>query len=260
MNIIWGMMIVLGIIYASLTGNIKEVTDGIVESSKEAVTLCIAMLGIMAFWSGIMEIAKESGIINSLTDKMRGILKFFFPNIKEESKANEYIATNFITNMCGLSWAATASGLKAMQELKKLEEERINNEHRTKQYNSNEDTCIDDNKNNYKSIANKNKDMDINDNKYNDKKRTKNKIDDKVKTIKQEIDYATDEMCTFLVLNISSLQLIPINIIAYRSQYGSPNPFGIIVPSLIATGITTLVAAVFCKLKTRDKHNYNTKN
>lgn len=241
MNIIWGMMIVLGIIYASLTGNIKEVTDGIVESSKEAVTLCIAMLGIMAFWSGIMEIAKESGIINSLTDKMRGILKFFFPNIKEESKANEYIATNFITNMCGLSWAATASGLKAMQELKKLEEERINNEDRTKQYNSNEDTCI-------------------NDNKYNDKKRTKNKIDDKVKTIKQEIDYATDEMCTFLVLNISSLQLIPINIIAYRSQYGSPNPFGIIVPSLIATGITTLVAAVFCKLKTRDKHKYNTKN
>lgn len=200
MNIIWGMMIVLGIIYASLTGNIKEVTDGIVESSKEAVTLCIAMLGIMAFWSGIMEIAKESGIINSLTDKMRGMLKFFFPNIKEESKANEYIATNFITNMCGLSWAATASGLKAMQELKKIGEDRFN-------------------KNNY----------------------------------------ATDEMCTFLVLNISSLQLIPINIIAYRSQYGSPNPFGIIVPSLIATGITTLVAAVFCKLKTRDKHNYNTK-
>lgn len=201
MNIIWGMMIVLGIIYASLTGNIKEVTDGIVESSKEAVTLCIAMLGIMAFWSGIMEIAKESGIINSLTDKMRGMLKFFFPNIKEESKANEYIATNFITNMCGLSWAATASGLKAMQELKKIGEDRFN-------------------KNNY----------------------------------------ATDEMCTFLVLNISSLQLIPINIIAYRSQYGSPNPFGIIVPSLIATGITTLVAAVFCKLKTRDKHKYNTKN
>lgn len=190
MNIIWGMMIVVGIIYASLTGNTKEVADGIVQSSKEAVSLCVTMLGIMAFWSGVMEIAKEGGIINALTIKMQGILKFFFPNIPKDSKANEYIATNFITNMCGLSWAATASGLKAMKELKKIEEERGH-----------------------------------------------------------KLDYATDEMCTFLVLNISSLQLIPINIIAYRSQYGSANPWGIILPSLIATATTTIAAAIFCKIK-----------
>lgn len=54
-------------------------------------------------------------------------------------------------------------------------------------------------------------------------------------------------MCTFLVINISSLQLIPVNIIAYRSQYGSVNPVGIVVPGMIATGISTLVAVVFCK-------------
>ena len=58
---------------------------------------------------------------------------------------------------------------------------------------------------------------------------------------------ASNEMCTFLVINISSLQLIPVNIIAYRSQYGSVNPVGIVVPGLIATGISTLVAVVFCK-------------
>lgn len=62
-------------------------------------------------------------------------------------------------------------------------------------------------------------------------------------------DEATDDMCAFLVLNISSLQLIPVNMIAYRSQYGSVNPAGIIVPGIIATTVGTLVAIVYCKIK-----------
>lgn len=59
---------------------------------------------------------------------------------------------------------------------------------------------------------------------------------------------ASNEMCTFLVINISSLQLIPVNVIAYRSQYGSVNPVGIVVPGLIATGVSTLAAVVFARL------------
>ena len=62
---------------------------------------------------------------------------------------------------------------------------------------------------------------------------------------------ASNEMCTFLIINISSLQLIPVNMIAYRSQYGSHNPTAIIVPAIIATLISTLVAIVYCKLKDR---------
>jgi spore maturation protein A len=58
---------------------------------------------------------------------------------------------------------------------------------------------------------------------------------------------ASKEMCTFLVLNISSLQLIPVNMIAYRGQYGSVNPTAIIMPALIATGISTIAAIIFCK-------------
>lgn len=57
------------------------------------------------------------------------------------------------------------------------------------------------------------------------------------------------EMCTFLILNISSLQLIPVNMIAYRSQYGSTNPAGIIAPALVATTVSTLAAILFCKIK-----------
>lgn len=191
MNIIWGMMIIMGIMYAAFTGRITDIGDGIMESMKDAVSLSVTMLGIMAFWCGIMEIASDSGIIKSMSNKMNKIIRYFFPNIPKGSKAGEYISTNFIANMCGLSWAATASGLSAMRELQK------------------------------------------------DKNSNKENIN---------IDAASDEMCTFLVLNISSLQLIPINIIAYRSQYGSANPWGIILPGLIATAASTFAAAVFCKI------------
>ena len=64
---------------------------------------------------------------------------------------------------------------------------------------------------------------------------------------------ASNEMCTFLILNISSLQLIPVNMIAYRSQYGSVNPAGIIAPAIVATFISTMVAVVYCKLKDRKR-------
>ena len=62
---------------------------------------------------------------------------------------------------------------------------------------------------------------------------------------------ASNEMCTFLILNISSLQLIPVNMIAYRQQYGSVNPAGIIAPAIVATAVSTSVAVVYCKAKDR---------
>ena len=62
---------------------------------------------------------------------------------------------------------------------------------------------------------------------------------------------ASNEMCTFLVMNISSLQLIPVNIIAYRSQYGSANPAAVIAPAIVATFFSTVVAVVYCKIMHR---------
>lgn len=64
----------------------------------------------------------------------------------------------------------------------------------------------------------------------------------------KDASVASDEMCTFLLLNISSLQLIPINMIAYRTQYGSANPMAVVGPSLVATTITTLLAFIICKI------------
>lgn len=198
LNFLWAGMIIIGVLYGALQGNLGEVTNAALDSSKEAVTLCITMIGVMSFWVGLMEIATKAGIIQSATKKISPVIRFFFPNIPRGHKANQHIATNFIANILGLGWAATPAGLKAMEALEELEEDRRRG---------------------------------------------------KAPGVARKKGIASNEMCTFLILNISSLQLIPINIIAYRSQYGSVNPAGIVGAGLVATTIGTLVAALFCKLK-----------
>ena len=192
MNYLWGGMLLTGIVYGVLTGNVKEITDAVLASSREAITLCFTMFGIVAFWSGLMEVAVDAGIMKGMTKLLKPVIGFLFPKIPKDHPALTSISANFVANILGLGWAATPAGLRAMSELAHLEEER-------------------------------------------------GKL----------TDVASDEMCTFLVINISSLQLIPVNIIAYRSQYGSVNPAGIIAPAILATLVGTLVAVFFCKWKTR---------
>lgn len=197
LNYLWGIMLILAIIFGAFNGKMDEVTNALLDSSKEAVSLCITMLGIMGVWVGIMEIAKQSGLIDAVSRKMQPIVTFLFPDIPKKHKANEYILVNIIANILGLGWAATPAGLKAMEALEQLEQERKNP--------------------NYTDVS---------------------------KISKRSASY---EMCTFLVINISSLQLIPVNMIAYRSQYGSVNPTIIVGPAIIATLISTMVAVVICK-------------
>lgn len=204
LNYIWAAMIIVGIIYGALTGNIKDVSNAALDSAGEAVSLCITMMGVMALWVGLMEIAQTSGLIKRLTKGIQPFISFMFPHIPKGHIAREYISTNIIANVLGLGWACTPAGLKAMEALAELEKERGN------------EAYISDNQNK----GNRNKE------------RT-----------------ASKEMCTFLILNISSLQLIPVNMIAYRSQYGSVNPAGIIAPAIVATLISTILAVAYCKLK-----------
>lgn len=192
MNYLWGGMIVIGVIFGALYGGFGLITEAAVDSAKEAVNLAIAMAGVVAMWSGLMEIAQETGMLAACTKRLRPLLKFLFPGLQQESRANELIATNFIANIFGLGWAATPAGLEAMQELKLLSGEK-------------------------RGIASR-------------------------------------EMCTFLVLNISSLQLIPVNMIAYRSQYGSVNPAAIVGPGIVATLVSTLTAVILCKMMCAGKN------
>lgn len=214
MNYLWGLMIVLGILYAACTGTLPEVTQAAIDSSKEAVTLCIAMTGVMSLWVGIMRIAEKAGIIRSAVRCLKPLLRFLFPRIPRGHAANQYIAENFIANVFGLGWAATPAGIRAIEELEKLEEERRGR----------------------KDEAG-----------YREKQsRGSRRKKGKVRVVSNGT--ASNEMCTFLILNISSLQLIPVNMIAYRSQYGSVNPAAIVGPAIVATLISTLVAIIFCKI------------
>lgn len=110
MNYLWGFMIVSGIVYAALTGTLPEVTQAAIDSSKEAVTLCITMVGVMSLWVGLMRIAEKAGMIASAVRWLKPFLRFLFPRIPKEHLANQYIAENMIANVFGLGWAATPAG------------------------------------------------------------------------------------------------------------------------------------------------------
>ena len=120
LNYLWGGMILIAVVYGTLTGRIEAVGTAAVNSSKEAVELCITMLGVMALWTGIMKIAEVSGLTKKFLRLARPVLRFLFPDVPEDSKANDYIASNMLANILGLGWAATPFGLKAMTELQKI--------------------------------------------------------------------------------------------------------------------------------------------
>ncbi len=88
-----------------------EVTNAALDSAGDAVSLCITMIGVMALWVGLMEIAQKSGLIAKLTQGIQPFIRFLFPRIPEGHPAREYIATNLIANVLGLGWACTPAGL-----------------------------------------------------------------------------------------------------------------------------------------------------
>lgn len=218
LNMIWALMILLAVVYAACTGQMSAVTNAALDSAGEAVSLCITMAGVVALWTGLMEIAREAGLVEKLTRGISPFLTFLFPRIPRKHPAREYIATNIIANVLGLGWACTPAGLKAMEELAKLEAER-----------GTEGYALED------SAARKTE-------------RAEHRKDGKAEGMQRR---ASNEMCGFLILNISSLQLIPVNMIAYRSQYGSARPAAVIAPAIAATLVSTLTAIVYCKIKDR---------
>ena len=185
LNYIWGGMILIGIAIGAVTGQMQAITNAAVESAKDAVMLCVTMLGVMSMWSGLMKIAERAGLVHMLSEKMAPVLRYLFPDIPRGHNAFKHIATNFIANILGLGWAATPAGLNAMKELQKL----------------------------------------------NPKK-----------------DTASKSMCMFMIVNMSSLQLVTMSIVAYRSQYQSANPSEIIGPGLIATLFSTVAGIMVAKV------------
>jgi spore maturation protein A len=169
--------------------SLQRVTnDGIVGYAGTAVTIAIGLIGIMALWLGVMKVAEEAGLVQTLARGLKPVMTRLFPDVPAEHPAMGAMILNIAANMLGLANAATPLGLKAMEEL--------------------------------------------------------NKLNKKAGT-------ATDAMCTFLVINTSSVQLIPATAIAIRASAGSANPTEIIVPVLIATTCATIAGIVSVKLLQR---------
>ena len=122
MNGIWGGMLLVGIIYGVLTGRTEAISAAVLDSSREAVTLCITMLGITGLWMGLMQIAQDGGAVSLISAKMKPLIRFLFPGIPEDHPAVGAITLNFAANFLGLGWAATPAGLQAMKELEQLRE------------------------------------------------------------------------------------------------------------------------------------------
>ena len=215
LNYLWAGMTLTGILWGALHGQMTAVTDGAIQASKEAVTLCITMLGVMTLWTGVLEIGHRSGLVDQLAGRMGPILTFLFPRLDPDGKARKQISVNVTANILGLGWAATPARLKAMEELKKVEEER-----RKGGAAGQKDTPGQEDTAGQRAAA-------------------------------RQAGTASNEMCTFLIINISSLQLIPMNMIVYRSQYGSVNPTAIAGPALAAAFISTVVAVIFCRVMDR---------
>ena len=109
-HILWAGMILLGVIIGICSGQGAAVGEAAISSSREAVTLCITMLGILSFWMGLMQVASASGLIERMTRGIRPILQWLFPRIPKGHPAMEQIAVNCIANILGLGWAATPAG------------------------------------------------------------------------------------------------------------------------------------------------------
>ena len=185
LNYLWSGMILLAIATAAFTGNMQAVTNEAIKSAKDAVTLCVTMLGVMSMWTGLMKIAESAGLIHTLARRSRPVLRYLFPDIPKEHPAFHHIAVNFIANILGLGWAATPAGIKAMEALQ---------------------------------------------------------------TLNPQKETASKSMRMFMVINMSSLQIVSMNIIAYRLQYHSKNASEIIGPGLVATLISTAAGLIFCKI------------
>ncbi|MCD4814116.1 nucleoside recognition protein [bacterium] len=165
-----------------------EVSKAAFDYAKIAVELSLGLVGTMALFLGLMKIAQDAGMIQALARLLRPLFKFLFPKVPSDHPALGAIALNMGANMLGLGDAATPMGLKAMQELQKLNPSK---------------------------------------------------------------DTATDAMCTFLALNSSSVQLVPVMVIGLRASSGSQNPSEIIIAAIIATTCSTIVAITAAKFFSR---------
>lgn len=124
LNIIWPIFIIISFIYAIFSGNVEKLNNSIFESAKNAVELTITFFGTVCLWNGIMQIAKETTLMEKITKILQPVMKILFPNIQKNDEANKEMSMNIVANILGLGNAATPLGLKAMKTLQKQNDKK----------------------------------------------------------------------------------------------------------------------------------------
>jgi spore maturation protein A len=123
-NMIWLFFIVSGFLFAAINGNVETVTQAALDGAKSGVSVCFGLISILVFWLGMMRIAEDAGILSKLAVLLRPVIRFLFPGVPKNHPALGYIMSNMSANILGLGNAATPMGIKAMQELQKLNPEK----------------------------------------------------------------------------------------------------------------------------------------
>ena len=188
MKWVWSGMILSGVIFALLKGEPSLVMDAMLKGAQDSVMLCLSLAGAYLLFMGLLGIAKEAGLMDALSKRLRPLITKLMPNA---GNAAAPIALNFAANFLGLGNAATPFGLAAMQELQK------GNRHPER---------------------------------------------------------ATKEMCMFLCINASAIQLLPTTVLSLMAGAGSRDPSLIVLPTLIATLASTVTAILLCLFFQRGSH------
>ena len=187
MNYIWAILLLASFAYACFAGNLTAFGAALMESSQNAVTFILSLAGIMAMWSGLMEIAERTGLINKLSRVLLPFTSLLFPKQKDPETLS-YIIMSFMSNIFGAGNSSTVFALRTME---KLDEQ---NSHR---------------------------------------------------------EFASNDMCTFAVVNMAFAPLIPVVTIQMREDLGSSDPYSIVLPSIITAAVTILVSVFVCKILER---------
>ena len=124
LNILWPGLIIISYIYAFFIGNIQNVNTAIFEYTKSAVELTITLLGTMCLWNGLMEIVKNTNLINRISNILNPVINMLFPESKSDSKIHKEISMNVVANLLGLGNAATPLGIKAMKSMQEKNKDK----------------------------------------------------------------------------------------------------------------------------------------
>ena len=123
-SLIWGILILVGIFYSFISGNLSLVNDEVLKSSAQSLEMFATMFPVIVLWMGLMQIASDSGLLSKIAYKFSFVLKRLFPSIPEGHESLGLIASNIIVNMVGLGSAATPFGLKAMEKLQEINDKK----------------------------------------------------------------------------------------------------------------------------------------